>query len=750
MTGEALALLREVDEQLELLIKPLRNAVDSCGCVILVQGWERMRYFALLPFHLHLRWPGRIEMLPLNLRIGILPLFESDLFTASTPMYKVSEVIAQRMNARVSRASVESFPEDFVPQDWEGKAAKHLSRLGELILPGVSYVAVDRITPEGSLIRGHRSALGRISDRSGLRLHILAPTRRGVSVKSACAFDQMDILLVNAQGLRGFRTIASLRRVIDRCAGRTPMLILASSPTDVLTLFREGLPEWVRLQFLGDVQRSFRATISVVGHDRPSADREFEFATEGLEQNGPKFADLVRMAKAAWWALRQALYQASTEQIEVRRFFAALDRVLTQMPVEASLLTAVRQLILREMANRELKAERVRALIDATLAIPGDSGTLVLVRDEDEARQFKANLAEELRLSPKDIEKLGVYVTGRRGFWPDRPFDAVITAGYFGMRTIDVLLGCRPSHMCLVLDPIEARAAWYQTQRTANLLKSCNAFGFEGAMRNMAEEISRYVAAFGDVVEISLAPSKFEKTSDTDDGLGSRCPSPQHALVVFTDGSVIEVSLHARFEVVREAGRRLKILEACALEPGDQVVVLNEDSRALFSEQMLDALDQGPLERQAEKRATWLAVVQSVYAARQTSAQSIVRAMEERGHPTDVATIRSWLRFDRTDIAIPDRPERFMAFATILGIGIEPHELLNLYSGIQNWRVNHRKFGRELARAVRSAYLGRLDAATLRKIEQNWGISARQLVECARVAVVDEVILPESVEDVAH
>jgi hypothetical protein len=448
--------------------------------------------------------------------------------------------------------------------------------------------------------------------------------------------------------------------------------------------------------------------------------------------------------------MRQALYQPSTEPLEVRRFITAHDRATTEMPEDGSLLTGVRQLLLREMSNRELKVERVRALMNAALTVPGNSGTLVLVRNEDEARQFKASLAQELGLSPEDIEELGVHVTGRRGFWPDRPFSAAVTSGYFGSRTIDIMLASRAAHLQLVLDPIEARAAWYQVKRAADLLKSCNAVGFEGTLRNIARELSGHIAAFGDVVGLSLALSKLEKTWDTDEVMRNQGPSPQHALLVFTDGSVIEVGLHARFEVVREAGRRLKTLEACALEPGDQVVVLREDSRALFSERLLDALDHGPLARQAEKRATWLAVVQSVYAERRMSAPAIAHAMAERGHPVDVATVRSWLRFEQTDAAVPDRPDRFMAFAAVLGIGIEPHELLDVYSAIHNWRVNHRKFGRELARAVRLAYLGGLDATTLRKIEHDWGLSARQLVEGARVAVVDEVILPEGAEDVAQ
>jgi len=738
------------DQQLEWLIEPLRDAIENCRCIVLVQAWQKMPYFALLPFQIHLRWPGRIDALSLNPRLGIVPFFESDFFTASAPLYGVQEVISRRTNARVSRGLKRSFPEDFVPQDWESRAAKRLSKLGKLVLPGVSYVAIDRVTPEGDVAPGHRSVLGRIAARAGLRPFVLVPAKGGISTKSASVFAGLDALLVNAQGLRGRRTISSLRTILDCCVGKVPLVVLTSGPTDVLALFEEGLIPSVHLQFVGDMQRSLEIGITIVGRDRPSADREFEFAIEGLEQRGRAIADLVRMAKAAWWALRQALYRPFTQSPEVRRFLAAHDQALGQMPAESAMLTGVRDLLRREMLNRDLEAERVRAVIDATLSVPGGYGTLVLVRDEVEAQKLTVSLAQELGLSPEDMEQLGVHVTGRRGYWPDRPFGAAVTAGYFGTRTIDTLLACRAVHVRFVVDPIEARVAWFQTKRAAELLKSCGAPAAEGVLRVMAKELSGHVAAFGDLVELSLALSKLEQSADPDEAARSQPPPALHARLVFTDGSSIEVNFHARFEVIREAGKRLKTLEASALEPGDQIVVLQEDSRVLFSERLLDALDQGPLARQAEKRVTWLAVVQSVYAARQPTAQAIAQEMRERGHPVDLATVRSWLRIDRTDAAVPDRPDRFMAFASALGIAIEPNELLDLYSGIQNWRVNHRKFGRELARAVRAAYLGRLDATTLRKIENEWGLNARQLVEGARVAVLDEVILPEGGEDAIH
>ncbi len=739
-------LLSDADAELQPLLDHLRTTVRDKCCTVLIQAWRPVKYFPLLPFHLQLRWAGTVEALPINARIGIVPFFGGDYILASTPLYDISAVIRNRQEARVRRGAGQKFQGDLTMQDWETRAEKRLRKLKTLVLPGSSFLAIDQVAQDGEIVSGHRSVLGRIAARGAPRPFVLVPAKRGLSKRAASNFSALDLILVNIQGIRGRRAINSVSTVFERCLGIAPILVAAAGPSDVMPFLEQLTPARARFHFMGQLPNVKTVSLTAVGRDRPSADREFEFATAGLEQRGHAIAELVRMATAAWWAMRQALYQPSIEPVEVRRFITAHDRALAEIPEDAALLTGVRELLLREMTNGELKTERIRATIDATLTVPGDSGTLVLVRNEDEARQFKESLAREINVSQDDIGQLGIQVTGRRGLWPERPVSAAVTAGYFGNRTVDTLLGCRAAHLRLVLDPIEARAAWYQTQRAAELLTSCNGMGHDGALQKIARELSCQVAPFGDTVELSLAPSKLEKHSDTDEAVRNQGPSLHHALLVFTDGSVIEVGLHARFEVVREAGRRLKTLEACALEPGDQVVVIREDSRALFSERLLDALDQGPLARQAEKRATWLAVVQSVYAARHTNAQAIAREMEKQGHPVDVATIRSWLRFDQAEAIVPDSPDRFTAFASALGIGMPPNELMELYNGIRNWRVNHRKFGRELARAVRSAYLGRLDAGTLRKIERDWGFNARQLIEGARVAIVDEVVLPEGVE----
>lgn len=748
MPSQTHGLIAQVDEQLECLLELVNTAVSARSCVIVLDAWCRKPYFPLLPFHLNLWWPGKITGLPLTPPIGLAPFFEADLLIARTPLYEVRSVLRRRTEARITRAKDKRFPEDLALQDWESKAAKHTSKLGTLTLPGTSYVAVDQVGPDGDITPGHRSVLGRFAARTGSRPSLLVPRRRATSAKTASAFKTLALLLINTQGLRGRRTLSALQALLRQCAANMPTLLFASTPTDLLPLFENGITRPAQLKVVGHIRADLRPTVTLVGRDRPSVDREFEFAVEGLDQRAPFLADLVKSAKAAWWAVRQTLCQHGAEPREVRRFLLAFDRAAIQIPVEASLLTDARRLLERELANRELQLERLNSLIEATLHVPGESEILVLVRDNDDAQELKRSLAERLAVTTEAIEEIGVHVTGARGYWPDRSFSAVVIAGYFGNRTLDVLLASRARHLRLVLDPIEARAAWYHVRKSAELLKSAAPADVQAGLEVMANELARHVAAFGGVIELSLEPSGTGQHAFSDESISDRPSSPQHALIIFTDGTSLEVGLQARFEVMREAGKRLKRLQARLLEPGDQVVVLREDSHSLFSDKLLATLDQGPLARQAEKRVTWFSVVKSVLGSGKRAASNIAQTMTEAGQAVDVTTVRPWLRLDEDEEAsVPDRPDRFLAFATALGITLDREVLLDLFSGIHSWRVNHRKFGRELARAVRAACLGRLDAISLRRIERDWGMNARNLVEGARVATVDEVILPEAPEN---
>jgi hypothetical protein len=77
-----------------------------------------------------------------------------------------------------------------------------------------------------------------------------------------------------------------------------------------------------------------------------------------------------------------------------------------------------------------------------------------------------------------------------------------------------------------------------------------------------------------------------------------------------------------------------------------------------------------------------------------------------------------------------------------LEINIPDEKLVKMFDGIKRVRIGHRVAGRKLGQTIRAAYLNRLDASALSRIHKEWGLSVLQLIESARVVVVDEVVLP--------
>src|SRR5262249_39476008 len=103
--------------------------------------------------------------------------------------------------------------------------------------------------------------------------------------------------------------------------------------------------------------------------------------------------------------------------------------------------------------------------------------------------------------------------------------------------------------------------------------------------------------------------------------------------------------------------------------------------------------------------------------------------------------IRTWLPPDSSEeCGVPDREIVFLAFARALEMSIPAEILVDWFAAINRLRINHRRIGRELVRAIRGAYLDRLDPVTVAKMEHEWGVEAKVLLEAARVTIVDDII----------
>jgi hypothetical protein len=264
-------------------------------------------------------------------------------------------------------------------------------------------------------------------------------------------------------------------------------------------------------------------------------------------------------------------------------------------------------------------------------------------------------------------------------------------------------------------------------------------------LERIQQVLARHAPGVAETIELSPVPTADESRFDDWHQPQPSKPAPGEVLVVLTDGTSMIVSAGARFEILGHVGGRIRKVTATELETGDEIVLLHEDARVLFSERLIDAIDTGPLRQLAEERSLWLTVVKAVYNDRYWNLADVTRRMAERHQPVDYATVRSWVTFEsESEAAVPETLDRFLAFATAFGISRPSEELKGTFQAIRRLRALHRLVGRGLARAIRAAYLDRLDAPTLAKIERDWGLTARQLLQAARVATVDEVVLPRS------
>jgi hypothetical protein len=186
-----------VDEDLAPLMPMLRAAVETRRLVVALGLWQRVRFLTLFPFHLHLQWPDYIEQLPLNASFAVVPCFDASLM--SLPLYRVSEVNDRRQAARLARhKGRRSCSLDFRHTDWERGFDRHRETLQAMVLPGASFIAVDAVSPAGIITKGHRSVLGRLTVRDGLRPFIHIPSKQGVTAASASAFAIVNLLIINA------------------------------------------------------------------------------------------------------------------------------------------------------------------------------------------------------------------------------------------------------------------------------------------------------------------------------------------------------------------------------------------------------------------------------------------------------------------------------------------------------------------------------------------------------------------------
>jgi hypothetical protein len=288
------------------------------------------------------------------------------------------------------------------------------------------------------------------------------------------------------------------------------------------------------------------------------------------------------------------------------------------------------------------------------------------------------------------------------------------------------------------VDPIEARIAVWDLER-----RFCE-------VPNLPEAISASFRALSKAFEAFASPTSTPislSTLSSDSRLASRVTMASQYLgkatyvcVCFADGSSEQFAANVRFEVLGRKRLQLQTVAAKDLEVGDQVVLLNDDERAGFSEKLLRSMDEGRFSADSQIRSTWITTLRAVHSAQRTAVSEIHRRLDAAGIIVDPATVRTWIPNGADSCLVPDRENVFIAFAQALEMSIPTELLSEWFASIDRLRVNHRRIGRALVRAIRGNYLGRLDPVSAAKMEQEWGIEAKKLLEAARVAIIDDVI----------
>jgi hypothetical protein len=738
---------REIDEELKPFLAPLKLAIQHSRLVVALQLWRRTKSLSLIPFQLHLRWPDEVAQLPLFAAVSLAPFFVADEEQAElSPLYSVHDAHEARTRARIARHKEKrNLPDDFRFADWED-GAKRRPELRDLVLPGASFVGVDRVSPPGDVRKVSRSRLGRYCGRRDRRPCLLVPGKRGITTGAAReALTQTELLIANLQGIRGRKTLDALHDLIAARDENRATLIVASNPTELLTLGLTGI-ERADHVVIGKPLSLLEARVFAVGKDRMLAERSYEFAVSNLGVQTDETLRTLNLAKSAWWAIRQSVGIESEDLPEVHRFLNALDNLKVIAPHEAVALSGIEHL-LGSVTGNTLASERRQAVVEAVLDAEGFSEILVLARDARSARLLRQALAETLDEPIEVLAELGVNIRPHSSPPPITPPETVVLAGYFGRASLDAALASGANKIRCVMDPAEVRVAGYGLRQTLDYLEAIGAHSAAAGLEALLEELDQHSPpeAADLKVDLDLKSSNGNAAWSVQ---RERQVASNEALVHMTDGFTLSVKLNAKLDVLPEKGSRFCSTSVVEVQPGDRIVILYEDERSSFSQELMAVLDEGQLRQEAQKRRTWITIVNSMVSQKRPNLREIYRQMKARGEPVSYDAVRAWARPSvETSGSVPSTYGRFMAFAELLGVNLPEAELAEFFQNIRRWRINHRKAGRKLARVIRAAYLDRLDAVTLAKVEREWGFEIRRLLEAAHVGIVDEVVLPEDRHD---
>lgn len=733
------------DESLACLVGALKSSFHH-HCPVVVELLDApLPEAVLLPFYLLLLQPDLVPQLPMNATFGVLPFSRTDRAIIEGLWLSVSDVFERRRASRWQRyQESRHLSQDFQWCDWESRFGLHKGRLSSLTLPAHSFLSLDSVSTGASVKLGHRPVLGRVAERNGIRLAVITPSPGSLDESVISPFTRVDVLLINMQGVRGVRAINFAKEVLRKRAAYLPTIVVVDGPAQYLDLrMHEVVDHRLELVSLRGPWAPM-ISCSLVGQDRPQAETLFRDAIGGLEDLSHTSARFVQQATRAWWSLRQTLSPTRSDVLEYKRWLASYGEASQKDSPEVAFFTAANNLLSASANDFSCSNERRHAVVNALMTVR-QSPIQVMGRTRFEARLALEETKSLLGFETDDLISLGLEAES-----PDVQFDnspgAVVCSGFFGPRHLSRLRSLAPRFVHFTVDPVEAGWAYHETHRIAAHLKEHGALQESRAYEALAKEFRPLMALSpsDDVQTIGVDPRTNLPGRDTVTSSHEvpRFVARDELIVQFADGSDLCVNQNARLEVV--SGTRSGVIRtsrAADLSPGDEVLVVDSDFQASFSQRLIEALDNSLLLQEAGQRAQWTSLV---YSMKPPSVKLLHDKLSRLGVRVSYATVRTWVPLSpRDSVAAPLRWEEFSAFASALGITLPPDYLGQLYSSIRRLRVMHRKAGRALVRVIRGAYLGRLHPSVLRQVQEQWGFGLRELVLSARLMTVDRVIMPE-------
>ena len=346
-------------------------------------------------------------------------------------------------------------------------------------------------------------------------------------------FGNLDLVLVNVQNIRGKHLASSIEYFLGEIKADVPMLIIASSPADLM--FVQALqPPSKNPVMISSLKAAPNMKVKEVNRDRALAERQFCFAVEGLAEKSDMISRLVSQAKRTWWATRQSFsLQTPCEALAFEKFYSD---VLARSPgYELELLQEAKRLILQEAENGSMREDRRNSLIRAALHEAKAGRLLVLARSDRAAEELKSILANYLEITVSDLTSLGIDVLNVFSPWPTTRYETSVACGYFGTSTVDMLFAGGAREAVLIVDPIEARVAIWDIEKSFCGVPDCRprSRSFSRSLRNARGYCFslRRIHLASDAVWRSMR-------SGSADGSASMYPGkPTYVCLCFADGS---------------------------------------------------------------------------------------------------------------------------------------------------------------------------------------------------------------------